>query len=608
MKAEEIDSLEGLFAAIDTAEATSKADRPPLIGVSANLLEGNSAVRFAYTKVISQTGAIPVILPIQTDPVALSNAVEALDGLVITGGGDIDPLFLNEAPHPSLGTVSKERDIYDLTLIRLAIAQQMPLLCICRGHQLLNVAMGGDLWQDIVDQCSLPKTSHDQKEARELPTHLVRIEKDAYLSKLLGTTGLKVNSFHHQAIRTVAPGFRAVAQTSDGINEAIEYITSPGRVVSVQWHPETMAAAGDTTMMKLFSNITEEAALYRAACYLHEEMVSLDSHCDTPMHFSGGYDIGKKQQSKILVQEGMPKRPDTVMPVGLVDLVRMREGKLDAVCMAAYLPQEARDKESLRRATEKAVNILKSIHKQVEGNSSKAGIATDGRGIIQLKKQGKRAILPCIENGYAIGKDLHNIARFKEMGVVYITLCHNGDNDICDSAKGEGEHNGLSRFGREVVAEMNRKGIIVDVSHASEKTFYDVLKASQTPVIASHSSVKALCNHKRNLDDAQIRAIAEKGGVVQICLYNFFLVPDGKADIETVIRHIDHVAGLVGTGYVGIGSDFDGGGGIPGCENVSQMINITIELLRRGYGADDIKKIWGGNFLRVLDEVQRFAK
>ena len=600
MKAEEIHSLTELFAAIDAAEETSEKSRPPLIGVSANLMNGNSAVRFAYTQAIMQTGGIPVILPIETNPKVLLKTIESLDGLVVTGGGDIDPIFLDEPPHPNLGTVSKERDIYDITLIYHAVTRQMPLLCICRGHQLLNVAMGGDLWQDIVEQCDLAKTIHDQIEAREIPTHLVEIEKDSYLSQLLGETKIKTNSFHHQAVRSVAPGFRAVAQTADGVNEAIEFIDYPKRIISVQWHPEDMAAANDKTMMKFFSNIIEEAALYRAARYLHNEMVSIDSHCDTPMHFSDKFDLGQKQQSRILVRPGMPKRFDTVMSTGLVDLVRMQEGRIDAVCMAAYLPQRARDEEGLRRATEKAEQILKSIHKQVENNSSKAGIAANEAEILQLKLQEKKAILPCIENGYAIGKDLKNIERFKALDVVYITLCHNGDNDICDSATGSAEHNGLSRFGREVVGEMNRQGIMVDVSHASEKTFYDVLEVSQAPVIASHSSVKALCNHRRNLSDAQIKALAETGGVIQICFYNLFLSSKGNANINTIIRHIDYVANLVGVDYVGIGTDFDGGGGVPGCENASQLFNITIELLRKGYKPDEVKKIWGGNFLRVM--------
>ncbi|MDD6210031.1 MAG: gamma-glutamyl-gamma-aminobutyrate hydrolase family protein [Bacteroidales bacterium] len=589
MKAEEIHSKEELFEAIDRTEATAKEIKAPLIGVSANILEENSAVRFAYTQSIMAAGGIPVILPIQTDLAVLLKTIERLDGLVITGGGDISAEFLNEIPHPNIGSVSKNRDIYDLSLIRLATERQMPLLCICRGHQLLNVAMGGTLWQDIVEQCNLPKEMHSQTEARETPTHLIRLEKDSFLSGLLEKDVLKVNSFHHQAIRTVAPGFKAVAQTEDGINEAIEPLVLPQRIISVQWHPEAMAASDDFTMMKLFKNIVDEAALYRTAHYLHDEIISLDSHCDTPMKFTPDFNLGLRQKN------------------ALVDLVKMQEGKLDAICMAAYLPQGKRNEQALQRATERATQILRNIHLQVETNHLKAGIASSKEDIFQLKKEGKKAILPCIENGYALGKDLSNIAHFKKMGVVYITLCHNGDNDICDSAKGEEEHNGLSMYGCKVINEMNHQGIIIDLSHASEKTFWDVLNLSEAPVIVSHSSAKALCNHRRNLSDEQIKALAAKGGVIQLCLYGPFLSSENNADINTIIRHIDHIVNLVGIDYVGIGSDFDGDGGVPGCENASQLMNITIELLRKNYSPEDIKKLWGENFLRVLKAVREVA-
>ena len=591
MKAEEIYSIEKLFETIDRAEFTIKGNGKPIIGVSANLLTGeNSAVRFAYTQSLFNAGAIPVILPIETDTSRLIETIEHLDGIVITGGGDICSDFLNEPLHPNAGTISKERDIYDLSLIHLAIERQMPLLCICRGHQLLNLAMGGDIWQDIVDQCGLSPISHSQEVARNIPSHTVFLEKDSFLSQLLQTTQLKVNSFHHQAIRSVAPGFKAVAQSEDGINEAIEPVVLPNRIVSVQWHPEAMASTGDNTAMKVFKNITEEAALYRKASYLHEEMLSIDSHCDTPMQFTPNFNLGLKQKD------------------AAVDLVKMQEGKLDAVCMAAYLPQGKRDEESLLSATEYARQLLKSIYNQVEKNRDQVGIASNKASTLQLKKEGKKAILPCIENGYALGKDIENIKRFKEMGVVYITLCHNGDNEICDSAKGNSEHNGLSPFGHKVVREMNRQGIMIDLAHASEKTFWDVLSLSESPVFTSHSSVKALCNHPRNLSDEQIKALAAQNGVIQLCLYDFFLSQQGGSDIHTVIRHIDHIVNLVGIDYVGIGSDFDGGGGIPGCQNASQLINITIELLRKGYSSEDIKKLWGENFFRVLEAVQNKTK
>ena len=209
-----------------------------------------------------------------------------------------------------------------------------------------------------------------------------------------------------------------------------------------------------------------------------------------------------------------------------------------------------------------------------------------------------------IENGYAIGKDLKNLQLFKEMGVSYITLTHNGDNDIADSSIGKNEHNGLSDFGKEVVREMNRLGIIIDISHTSEKTSFDVLKISKHPIIASHSSAKALCNHPRNISDKLMKAIAEKGGVIQICLYGPFLKKGENASVKDAVDHIDYVVKTVGINHVGIGSDFDGGGGIKGLRKVNEYPQLTIELLRRGYSEEEIAKIWGENLMRVMNIVQ----
>ena len=209
-----------------------------------------------------------------------------------------------------------------------------------------------------------------------------------------------------------------------------------------------------------------------------------------------------------------------------------------------------------------------------------------------------------IENGYAIGKDLANIERFRRRGVVYMTLCHNGDNDICDSARGNGEHGGLSDFGRSVIREMNRVGMIVDLSHAAESTFWQVLDLSEKPVVCSHSSCRALCDHPRNLTDEQLRAIAEKNGVVQVTMYSGFLCEKGEATLADFIAHLEHAIKVAGVDHVGIGTDFDGDGTVVGCSNASQLINVTRELLRRGYRETDIEKIWGGNWLRVMLDVQ----
>ena len=186
-----------------------------------------------------------------------------------------------------------------------------------------------------------------------------------------------------------------------------------------------------------------------------------------------------------------------------------------------------------------------------------------------------------------------------------MTLCHNGDNDICDSAvRSKNEHNGLSDFGREVVREMNRVGMLIDLSHAGEKTFYDVLNCSSVPVVCTHSCCRALCDHPRNLTDAQLQALAEKGGVVQITFYKGFLREDGKATIDDVVAHILHAIDVAGIDHVGIGSDFDGDGGVPGLASAAEMINLTRRLMAAGLNQSQLRKIWGGNFIHIMSQAR----
>ena len=188
-----------------------------------------------------------------------------------------------------------------------------------------------------------------------------------------------------------------------------------------------------------------------------------------------------------------------------------------------------------------------------------------------------------------------------------MTLCHNGDNDLCDSARGNGEHGGISPLGEQVIHEMNRTGMMVDLSHASEKSFYDALEISRTPIVCSHSSSRALCNHPRNLTDEQMKALASKGGVAQVTLYNGFLKEEGMATIQDAITHLNHMVDVMGIEHVGIGTDFDGDGGIIGCASASELINFTRHLLKERYSEEDIRRIWGGNFLRVMEEVQNIS-
>ena len=212
-----------------------------------------------------------------------------------------------------------------------------------------------------------------------------------------------------------------------------------------------------------------------------------------------------------------------------------------------------------------------------------------------------------IENGLALSHDLQNVRHFAQRGVVYITLCHNGDNDICDSAKGCNTHGGLSKFGRDVVREMNDYGLMIDLSHAGEKTFYDAAELSRLPVVCSHSNCRALCDHPRNLTDDQLRVLADKGGVAQITLYPGFLRSQGEATVTDALRHLEHAIDVMGIDHVGIGTDFDGDGGVRGMADASEMINFTRHLMARRYSERNIQKIWGGNWIRVMTQVQSAA-
>ena len=309
-----------------------------------------------------------------------------------------------------------------------------------------------------------------------------------------------------------------------------------------------------------------------------------------------------KKSYKINVSQGYEMYERSY--VALVDLHKMHEGALDAVTMVAYLKQGERDAESLLQATAEADALLQGIADRVQRCAGEAVLCDRPSELPAVKRSGRKAVMRGIENGYAIGRDLSNIARYRKMGVVYMTLCHNGDNDICDSARGNGEHGGLSTFGRDVVCEMNAVGMLIDLSHAAESTFWQVLELSEKPVVCSHSSCKALCNHPRNLTDEQMKAIAGKGGVVQVTMYGGFLREDGKATLADFINHLEHAIRVAGIDHVGIGTDFDGDGTVVGCSSAAQLLNVTRELLRRGYCESDIEKIWGTNWLRVMSEVQ----
>ena len=564
-----------MASVLDEADRFRPAESLPRIGISANRKDGQTCLAETYIQSVIQAGGAPVVIPATTDLRVLTAVVQDLDGILMSGGGDINPLFVGEEPLPALQDVDTLRDRYDLLLIRLASNRQIPLMGICRGHQMLNAAFGGTLYQDIYSQADTDVIKHSQKMAREEASHTVHLEDGCVIA---------VNSFHHQAVKDVAPEFVQTAVAPDGINEGMRHPEKS--VFSVQWHPEAMAIHGDEEAQALFNHFIEEARIFRQAKELHQRIITLDSHTDTPMIFPGHFNIGEKQGGK-------------------VNLPFMEEGRIDAAFMVAYIPQGERDEASLAKATAYAEERLKEVIRQEQLNPTRMGIARTPDDLLRLKQAGKKAIFLGIENGYALGKDVNNVRKFCDMGVSYITLCHNGDNDLCDSARGKGEWKGLSPLGKQMVAEMNRLGVMVDISHAAESTFYDVLACSRYPIIASHSSACALCNHPRNLTDDQLKAIAGQGGVVQLCLYKGFINEEAeKASVSDAIRHINHMVDLIGVEHVGIGSDFDGDGELIGCRASNELINITMHLLKEGYSETDISRIWGGNFLRVMRQVQ----
>ncbi|MCU0284883.1 MAG: dipeptidase [Acidobacteria bacterium] len=374
-----------------------------------------------------------------------------------------------------------------------------------------------------------------------------------------------------------------------------------------------------------------DAQLWEKAIKIHQEAVVIDTHCDTPMlMLDRGLDIGQKSNNDL-------------------DLIRMKEGGLDAVFFAAFVGNDLDQKNPAKKALE----MIDVIYEQVEKYPNLAKMALSPGDIWDIHREGKRAILIGIENGGPLENNLHLLRNFYRLGVRYITLTHNDNNDICDSSSAKTvKWNGVSPFGQEVIKEMNRLGMLIDVSHISDKAFHDVLEFSKAPVFASHSSTRYICGAGRNMSDDMILALAKKGGVIQITYCSFFVDDDyrQKAEanekviepemnllkekykdnpeaywneaiilwkknsppsppIEKLIDHIDHAVKVAGVDHVGLGSDYDGAGSYPvGLENVSGMPLITYHLLKRGYSERDIKKILGGNFLRVFEAAINVSK
>lgn len=585
------------------------SDKAPVIGISGNFRNGDCTLAEAYWASVSAAGGVPVVIPPFDNPEGLSVLVDSLDGIVLSGGADIDPKYLGEEPLDGI-SVNPKRDAPELELVRLAVRRRVPVLGICRGIQMLAAALGGRLYQDIPTQHGPQSLQHSQSGARHERSHSVVIAEGSLLHSIFGCGSLEVNSFHHQAVRSVPEGFRITATAPDGIIEAMESVRFRS-ILGVQWHPECMLMAGDRSMMPIFEWLTAEARQYAAAKAVHDGCLTVDSHCDTPMFFDKGADFRDRDKAVEVeytyVGEDSPDGSPTFNYTPLVSLPKMTDGRLDVVFMVAYLKQLGRDADSLEAATAKADRLLSLIERKIALCGGRAAVARTPQQVLENKANGVKSVVPGIENGYALGLDAGNVRRFAERGVAYITLCHNGDNDVCGSAQGDGAHGGLSEFGREVVSLMNSCGVMVDLSHGSEKSFYDALEASAVPIICSHSSARALCDHPRNLTDDQLRELAKAGGVAQVCLYGGFLKKDGGATIRDAVRHITHMAGLIGCDHVGIGSDFDGGGGIQGLEDASGLTDLTRMLLAEGFSRSELAGIWGGNLIRVWQRIRAGA-
>ncbi len=376
---------------------------------------------------------------------------------------------------------------------------------------------------------------------------------------------------------------------------------------------------------------------------IHERVLTLDTHDDIPLDFA------------------TPDVDPGVRGERQVDLPKMREGGLDTGFFIVFVGQTARTPENYEQAKADAMTKFNSIHRMTEEMyPDQIELAYSADDVVRIQGSGKLVACIGIENGYVIGKDLSLLEKYHGLGARYITLAHGGHNDIADSSTprealgdSEEEHGGVSPFGEQVIAEMNRLGIMVDVSHISKKAMLDAARLSQAPVIGSHSSARALCDHPRNMDDEQLLALKENGGVIQTVALGSFVkeTPEARtealaalraefglegrrggqeqlsedqravfesrsaeiderwppADLQDFMNHIDHAVQLIGIDHVGISSDFDGGGGIEGWNDASESFNVTLELVKRGYSEEDIAKLWGGNLLRVWREVERVA-
>jgi membrane dipeptidase len=337
--------------------------------------------------------------------------------------------------------------------------------------------------------------------------------------------------------------------------------------------------------------------LLEKAKTIHDNIITLDTHCDIDVkNFTDSINYSQNLNT----QCNIPK---------------MESGGLDVAWFVVYTGQGDLTKKGYKIAYDNAVSKFEAIHNLVNFYApDRIGLALTSDDVRKIHITGKKVAMIGVENGYPIGTDIANVQKFYDMGARYMSLAHNGHSQLSDSNTGESDgvylHNGLSQLGIEVIKEMNKLGMMIDISHPSKKAIKQMISLSKAPVIASHSSARTLCNHSRNLDDEQLGWIKENGGVVQTVAFKSYLNSEKvkvsntqKVDVSDFVDHIDYLVNSMGINHVGISSDFDGGGGIEGWSDASETFNVTLELVKRNYTEIEIEKLWSGNLLRVLDEV-----
>jgi membrane dipeptidase len=413
-----------------------------------------------------------------------------------------------------------------------------------------------------------------------------------------------------------------------------------------------LAAASFFAAAPLAAQPLADATLEARARAIHERVLTLDTHVDiAPANFQAG-----------------AENYATRLPRTQVDLAKMEAGGLDAAFLVVYVGQGPLTDSGYTRAHAQAMEKFAAIHRLTDTlATSKVGLALTAADARRIYASGRKVVFIGVENGYPIGTDVTNVKKFADLGMRYMSLAHNGHSQLSDSNTGERDgwmHDGLSPLGRQVIGELNRLGVMIDVSHPSKASMMQAIALSKAPIIASHSGVRAICNHSRNLDDEQLRALKKNGGVAQLVAFSSYVKCDPKTDaprdslrqaaltalraeygvagrrraqidslpepkrteylakeadvtqrfaaptvtVRDFVDHIDYAVKLIGIDHVGISSDFDGGGGVEGWRSAEETLNVTRELVRRGYTEAQIAKIWSGNLLRVLDEVQAVAK